>query len=108
VTEGPSCAQCGAALASDQEYCLICGARHLPDRPGERRGPVLAALATVAIALAALAVAYGYARDEAQREATEPSPRSRISEGESPSLPAGAPGALTPAPPALPGAAPSR
>jgi hypothetical protein len=108
VTEGPSCAQCGAALASDQQYCLHCGARHLPDRPGGSRGPLLAALATLAIALAALAVAYGHARDEAEREATEPSPRSRISEGGSPSVPEGAAGAPTPVPPVLPGAAPSR
>jgi hypothetical protein len=108
MTPSPSCGQCGAALASDQEYCLNCGARRLGERPPERRGPVLAALATVAIAVAAIAVAYGHARDEAEREANEPSPRSRISGGAPPSVPAGAPSAQTPAPPALPGLAPSR
>jgi hypothetical protein len=108
VTGSPSCGQCGAALASDQEYCLSCGARRLRDRPTRRRGPVLAALVTVAIAAAALALAYDHAQEEAEREASEPSPRSRLNGGVPPSVPAGAPGAQTPAPPALPGLAPSR
>lgn len=105
---GPSCSGCGAALASDQEYCLSCGTRRLPDRRVGRRGPVLAALATVAIALAALALAYRNARDEAEREATEPAPRSRLTEAAQPSVPAGVPGTGTPAPPALPGGSQSR
>jgi hypothetical protein len=106
--DSPSCPGCGAALASDQEYCLSCGARRLPQRRPARRGPVLAAIATVLVALAALALAYRNAEDDAEREAGEPSPRTRLSEQAQPSVPAGVPDAGTPAPPAPPGATQSR
>jgi hypothetical protein len=103
-----SCTSCGAALASDQEYCLACGARRAPDRRPPRRGPLAAALAAVAIALGGLGLAYRHERDEADREASSPSPRSRVIPVAPSSAPEAGQGGVTPAPLALPGASPSR
>jgi uncharacterized OB-fold protein len=47
VTAGPACPSCGAVLASDQEYCLDCGARR--ETLDLRAHAVLIAIAGVAL-----------------------------------------------------------
>ncbi len=53
-----SCAQCGAALARDQEWCLECGtARTIIHRPPDWRIPVAIVGTVVLLALLGLAIA---------------------------------------------------
>ena len=57
---GPTCANCGAALADDQDWCLECGTAVRPGRsslPGWRTGAATV-VATVVLASGAVAAAY--------------------------------------------------
>jgi hypothetical protein len=62
---GPACAQCGAALAPDQDWCLECGtaARGTRRRPGLRSVGVAGALALV-LTGGAVAASYAALTDE--------------------------------------------
>lgn len=73
---GPSCVQCGAVLASDQEYCLECGTRRLPPHGGGWRVPLVAAAVTVALAVGVLLLVYDRMRDDADSDAAQGEPRS--------------------------------
>ena len=64
-----SCVRCGAVLASDQEYCLECGARRLPSAGERWRVPLIAAGVTVVLAFAVLAIGYQRMRDDADTQA---------------------------------------
>ena len=64
------CAGCGAVLASDQEYCLECGARRQPPAISRWRTPLIAAAIAGALLLAGMVFGYQRMRDDAQSEAT--------------------------------------
>jgi hypothetical protein len=73
MTRAGSCVNCGAVLATDQEYCLECGSRRLPSPASRWRAPLVAAAATLIIGLAVLLFAYREMRDEADSEASHTS-----------------------------------
>jgi hypothetical protein len=75
-----ACAGCGAVLASDQEYCIRCGARRLVTTPSSAKGPIAVALAVIIASLAFLIVSYGWLRDDARNEAREISPPTQVRE----------------------------
>jgi len=63
------CAGCGAVLASDQEYCLECGARRQPPPISRWRRPLIAAAIAAALLVAAMVFGYEQMRDDAAGEA---------------------------------------
>jgi hypothetical protein len=92
------CAECGAPLQPDQDWCLECGTAQ-PDRPGARPGwrTAAAVLATTGV-LASGAVAAAYAGLSADaRKAAAPNAQA--------ALPAQPPAQVTPPPAATPPAA---
>jgi hypothetical protein len=70
---GPSCSSCGALAASDQDFCLECGA---PIETGQSPWPATLAVIGVVlvIALAAVAITYRGFVNDADRQASAPSP----------------------------------
>jgi hypothetical protein len=97
VSAGPACTNCGAVLASDQEFCLECGAQQLPAPETPWRVPVLAATVTVLIAALALVFAYSRLRDQAEDDAGRTiAPAREVRPG--PSGPPAAPDAAQPPP----------
>jgi hypothetical protein len=56
-------------VASDQEYCLECGAQQLPVPGSPWRAPVLAATVTVLIATLAFVFVHSRLREEAEDDA---------------------------------------
>ncbi len=70
-TESASCPQCGAAVASDQEWCLECGsARTIIHHPPDWRIPLALVAIVVLIALLGLAIALVNLSSVANRGAT--------------------------------------
>jgi hypothetical protein len=61
-------------LASDQEYCLECGARRVPGAAERWRRPLFAAAVTVLLAVAVAVIAYTQLRSDADSATSLPSP----------------------------------
>lgn len=99
-----SCVRCGAVLASDQEYCLECGARRPRSPHSPWRTPLIAAAITVVLTVAVMLFAYERMRDDAEGEAGGEGPRQgRVSGSAAASSGSAARGAEQP-PPAAPSA----
>ena len=64
-----SCAQCGAVLATEQEYCLACGARRVPSARERWQAPLIAATLTLIIGLTIAVLLYAHARSQAESDA---------------------------------------
>ena len=56
-------------MATDQEYCLECGARRVPSARERWRRPLIAAVLTVVAGLALVIVLYLNARSQADNDA---------------------------------------
>jgi hypothetical protein len=80
--ERTSCSGCGAVLASDQEYCLACGARRVPTARERWRRPLIAAALTLIAGITVAVVLYIDARSQADDTAA---PRSGVSRKAPPS-----------------------
>jgi hypothetical protein len=75
TTPDPVCPNCGAVVASDQEYCLDCGERVVSEGPLWRT-PLIAVATVLVVAIAILAFGYRGLVHDADREAAAPSPTS--------------------------------
>lgn len=69
MSEGPSCASCGAVMASDQQDCLECGTKRTPAARAAWKAPLLAAALAVLIAAILLVLAYRQLREDAEEGA---------------------------------------
>jgi hypothetical protein len=71
-TPRASCHRCGTVLATDQEYCVECGARRVSEDPRPWRIPLIAALAVI-VAMGGLALlAYRGLVHDANKTAAAP------------------------------------
>lgn len=100
------CAECGAPLQPDQDWCLECGTAQ-PDRPGMRPGwrTAAAVLATTGVlASGAVAAAYAGLSNDANRSAA---PNAQAALPPQPAQPAAPPAPAPATPPAATTAAPA-
>jgi len=100
VSTGRSCTRCGAVLATDQAYCLDCGARQGPAGETPWRAPLVGAAAALAVGILALLAAYLIIRSDADGAAKSPAPAVTSAPTQAPGAPGVPP--LLPAGPSSP------